>query len=254
MSQIEYAYNFEMWTYDILLNTSDSETVFETKHFKNMIFNSNAFINSFEKSLNSLQDFTAQDIANTKNIILVILIAWSIFVFILFLIQFFIIKNRISQDKIQMYFALTTLPKSCISKVSGKLGVLKNQSRSEELDDVTKKKFNKEEYTKQEENFLKVFATIENNNQFIRNDSWMILILFFFPSVISIVFVDLWMAFLLNSGNQLISSIHHIESISSMYIYDLMSISNIQITFLLDNNISLNTNLTQTFFLNDSLE
>jgi PAS domain-containing protein len=92
-------------------------------------------------------------------------------------------------------------------------------------DQGTESTFLEEEYNKQQENILKMFANISDRNSSSK-ESFALILFSFIPAVISLLFVILCMYFFKSSGQKLIDSVPHLITASSSYYCGLSMISN----------------------------
>lgn len=146
---------------------------------------------------------------------MIILIVWSCLIPIIYLLEYFYMVRVINQDKMYVYHAMISLPKSIISKVIEQYKFVKNQISSMD----TRK--SDDELKKQDQNLLKILSTNINNQQSVSNELFSLILFNIIPVIISLIFVIFWMSFFRNAGSSLIGSIPHLITASTSYYTEL---------------------------------
>jgi hypothetical protein len=111
------------------------------------------------------------------------------------------------------------LPKSAVSRVSDLFKTIKKDGITSDTDNSSNARYDVLDH--QEKNILKIFATTGGNYESQSTDNMILFLFVILPASITVVFVAVWMEYLIDSGQQLILSILHMQTFSSQYISDI---------------------------------
>ncbi|OHT13730.1 Adenylate and Guanylate cyclase catalytic domain containing protein [Tritrichomonas foetus] len=162
-------------------------------------------------------DDNYQNIHKISTIAMFVIIFGVILAYIIFVV---VIIKEIQRDKMMIYKCLASLPKNIVSKVADSFKVLKK----EEDDEMKTSQSHDEEFNKQEENVLKIFATSSDTGNRSATDTIFIIgctIMLLISYVIVVAFVC---QFVDKSAQQLNESAPHIDYIMGSYTYDFSSL------------------------------
>lgn len=120
MSFLDFMNEFQAWSYTVLAmnpnNTLDNSIYYSKREFNNMYLNFKNIDDSTNNILNLIVDYTQTYIDLITTIFLIVLIVWVCLIPIIYLFEYFFMKKFIDQDKVLVYQALISVPKSTIFK------------------------------------------------------------------------------------------------------------------------------------------
>ena len=210
------AMNFVVLITDYLENKTVPEDVMMKPVVSNLINNVRQITEALGSCLDSLRGYIAELQDNLVKITTIVLGVVVSVVPIIYIVVSIVTVKTIASEKMLIYKCLASLPKNVVSKVADSFKVLKR----EEDEEMKTTKSHEEEFNKQEENLLKIFATSADNTSAKTTDMAVVAICTVLVIVIHVAITVMIALFLQSAGDKLNKSSPHIDSTTAAYAYD----------------------------------
>lgn len=138
--------------------------IFKTSIVMNPLVNTNMINNMISLSIEYLSAYIRSIESDMYKLMMIILIVVIIFFVIYYFVLTFVEIHKIQSNKHEIYSCLTSLPKNVVSGLAEALRILKKDSEATRTTEIDT------EFSKQEDNILKIFATAGDDSAAMSSD------------------------------------------------------------------------------------